>query len=127
MGPPTNPAERRTRLKHSGQFRFKLPVHGYKIQKRIFCGSFGMADHGLLSDIAAHFGWISSDNRIRGHVSRDHASRAHDGIFTDDHFGKDGAAGTDRSSLLHQRGFHFPVLLRLNVAVCGRGARDRNR
>src|SRR4029077_8568235 len=77
----------------------------------------------LHRDSAQYLRGISRNNGVCRYVFRHHATCADDCIFSDHYVGKNRRSGTDRRALLYYSLLDPPILLRLQLALGGRGAR----
>src|SRR3990170_6183554 len=117
MGPPMNPAVSRAALKteSSSSRRSRWTVR----RSRKGTSALGMESTSVVGDIAQEPRGVAGDDAARGHVAGDDAAGPDDGILADNHVGQDRRPRPDGGAVLHQRGFHLPVVLGLELARAG--------
>ena len=69
-------------------------------------------------------GRIAGDGVSRGYVFGDHGAGSDNGIFADGHAAQDRRPAPDAGAALHHGGDRFPIIIGLQLACAGGGARN---
>src|SRR5437870_6612389 len=124
IGPPTNPAVSSAALKTDTSSSSSSRCCMMRSTSGIFTGV-RSSRHLRAVDRPQHTRRVSDDDRVGGHVARDHAAGPDQGVLADRDVGENRRAGTDGRALADPRQLDTPVLLGLQPTAWSSGSPAR--